>query len=274
MANLYSKHNFYLCFSEEDKDFSIKTVGYNDFTGLEGYKHPRRLSYYSLHYVLNGKGFYTINRKTYTLKSGDFFLLPIGTELTYYPDENEPWSYFWFDFDGKKAADYVSQMGFSNDTPVIKDTNSADFATFIGFLNELDSLNSNKYFLVLSTFYKIMFSLSNNRYNQTAADAKRIIDSNFSNSDFDIDNLCLSIGISHSHLCKLFKEQYGISVKKYIISKRLLLAKNLLIDTEFNVKTIAYTCGYKDEIHFVKVFKNEFLLTPKEFRQQNKKHPF
>ncbi len=273
MANLFNKHNFYFSFLEGDKNFNIKTVGYNDFTRIEGNKQSRSYNYYSLHYVLNGKGFFTINRKTYSLKSGDFFLLPMGVELSYYPDENEPWSYFWFDFDGKKAADYVSQMGFSQDNPVIKEANYADFASFIGFLNELDSLNSNKYFLALSVFYKIMFSLSNNSYNQTAADAKRIIDSNFSNPDFDIDNLCSSIGISHSHLCKIFKEQYNITVKKHIINKRLQLAKSLLMDTEFNIKTIAYTCGYKDEIHFVKVFKKEFLSTPKEFRRDNKRHP-
>ena len=273
MANLFYKHNFYLPFSEEDKDFSIKNVGYHDFTKIEGYKQSRKFSDFSLHFVLNGKGYYTINRKTYKLKSGDFFLIPRDVEMSYYPDESEPWSYFWFNFDGEKAADYVSEMGFSNYNPVIKDARSVKFSTFIGILNDLDGLNSNKYYLVLSVFYKIMFSLSNNSYNQTALDAKRIIDSNFSNPDFDIDNLCESIGISHSHLCKLFKEGYNITIKKYIINKRLQLAKNLLVDSEFNIKTIAYTCGYKDEIHFVKVFKKEFLSTPKEFRRENKKHP-
>ena len=273
MANLFNKHNFYLCFSEEDKNLHIKTVGYNDFTQIEAYKQPRSRTYYSLHYVLNGKGFFTINRKTYTLKSGDFFLIPVGVKLSYYPDENEPWSYLWFDFEGKKAAEYVSQMGFSDDCPVIRDTNSVNFTAFVAFLNELDSLNSNKYFLVLSTFYKIMFSLSNNSYNQTASDARRIIDSNFSNPDFDIENLCLSIGISHSHLCKLFKNELGVTIKKYITDKRLSLAKNLLIDTDFNIKTIAYSCGFRDEIHFMKIFKKEFLITPKNFRYENKKHP-
>lgn len=68
------------------------------------------------------------------------------------------------------------------------------------------------------------------------------------------------------YLSKLFKKNFGISFKQYIIQTRLQKAKKMLLTTPLSIKEIAYACGFKDEKYFMKVFKKYESLTPSEYR--------
>ncbi|MBQ8793630.1 MAG: helix-turn-helix transcriptional regulator [Clostridia bacterium] len=61
--------------------------------------------------------------------------------------------------------------------------------------------------------------------------------------------------MSHAHLLRLFKKEYGITPIKYIINKRIELACELLKTTDLSVSSVAFSCGFSDEIHFMKTFK-------------------
>lgn len=64
---------------------------------------PIKRTEYLLHYVLNGKGIYKVNGKTYHLGKHDSFII-YPDELTYYEaDKEDPWTYIWIGFDGIKA---------------------------------------------------------------------------------------------------------------------------------------------------------------------------
>lgn len=67
---------------------------------------------------------------------------------------------------------------------------------------------------------------------------------------------------------KLFKKNYGISIKNYIISKRIEAAKGLLASTELPVNIVAINVGYENYSYFTRLFKKMTNLTPVEFRSQ------
>lgn len=70
---------------------------------------------------------------------------------------------------------------------------------------------------------------------------------------------------NRSYLCKLFKEQTGKSINKFIIEKRIDVAKNMLLTEKFSISDIALTLYFPSQSYFCKVFKQYTNLTPKAF---------
>lgn len=73
--------------------------------------------------------------------------------------------------------------------------------------------------------------------------------------------------VDPSYLSRKFKKQTGISFHKYVLTKRLLFSKELLRDYRSATEVYAL-CGFRSYTHFLRCFKNEFSMTPKEFLQQ------
>lgn len=64
-----------------------------------------------------------------------------------------------------------------------------------------------------------------------------------------------------------FKECYGVSIKEYIIKKRVQEAIRLLDTTDMPVDKIAVEVGYDNKSHFYNLFKKYTGLTPAEFKK-------
>ena len=100
---------------------------------------------------------------------------------------------------------------------------------------------------------------------------KKHIDESFTLPGFSVEQLCYDAGISHAHLLRLFKQTYGVTIVKYLISKRLELACEMLQNTDLLVSSVAYSCGFSDEPHFMRTFKKEFGVSALQYRKMNKK---
>ncbi len=72
------------------------------------------------------------------------------------------------------------------------------------------------------------------------------------------------------YVSNLLKEKKGITLRQYIISYRLKLAKSLLELTSKSTQDIAEECGFTDSSYFAKSFKSAFGVTPKEYRNKFK----
>lgn len=86
----------------------------------------------------------------------------------------------------------------------------------------------------------------------------------------DIKQLASSIGYSADHFRVLFKKQTGISPKKYILNKRIELAKNQIIQNKISLTEIAQICGYDDYYQFSSLFKKHTGMSPIDFKRKNK----
>ena len=60
------------------------------------------------------------------------------------------------------------------------------------------------------------------------------------------------------------KEETGLTLAKYIQSRRLDYARQLLLDG-VDVQTICDKCGIRSQSHFISLFKGEYGMTPGEF---------
>jgi len=75
------------------------------------------------------------------------------------------------------------------------------------------------------------------------------------------------LGVSTSHLARLFKKQLGITPSRYIIALRTAKAAELLRLTGASIVEVAYRTGFESISNFYKCFKEQTGYTPKEYRE-------
>lgn len=74
--------------------------------------------------------------------------------------------------------------------------------------------------------------------------------------------------MSENYISAYFKKHTGESLRTYIQKYRLNLAKYRLKKGDDTISEIAFDLGFFDESHLTKLFKQEFGLTPREYRKK------
>ena len=90
-------------------------------------------------------------------------------------------------------------------------------------------------------------------------------------ADLDINDICQVIGISKYYFCRRFKEHTGMTVMKYILQTRIILAKGELEKTTAPITEISERCGFSSTSYFCRAFKQEVGCSPLQYRKQMRK---
>ena len=85
--------------------------------------------------------------------------------------------------------------------------------------------------------------------------------------DISINILCNLFNMSQSSLSHEFRKYSNKSVYEYILYKRIIKAKELLI-TDSSLTQIALDCGFNDYSNFLRVFKKFSGCSPKEYKNK------
>ncbi|MCM1285111.1 MAG: AraC family transcriptional regulator [Acetobacter sp.] len=84
-------------------------------------------------------------------------------------------------------------------------------------------------------------------------------------TELSIEKISEEFYISRYHLMHKFKTATGKTIHSYIQTKRLLYAMSM-IKNGYSAKSACFHCGYKDYSVFLKAFRKEFGITPKELK--------
>ncbi|MBQ7363244.1 MAG: helix-turn-helix domain-containing protein [Clostridia bacterium] len=97
-----------------------------------------------------------------------------------------------------------------------------------------------------------------------------IIDADLSR-ELSLSMLAEAANVSPGYLSSIFKRDMGKTVTEYITEKRIRHAEHLLETTHLQIQTVALYSGIMDVQYFSKLFKKHSGLTPREYRDRNKR---
>ncbi len=95
---------------------------------------------------------------------------------------------------------------------------------------------------------------------------RELVEANFTNYEFSVEQLCRLMFMSHSQLHRKLEALTSCSPNRFIKLVRLQKAKALLANPALSIGAIALDCGYIDAGYFARVFKQEYGVTPQEWR--------
>lgn len=235
---------------------------------------------YVLHFITNGKGKIIINGETTELAAGDIFILPKNQSIFYQADGSDPWTYTWVGFSGSRAENILTQTQLLEkcylhshlDSPILNkmiDINHTKNQThpmiteliLIGHLNQLLAALVEEF---PNESLKDTSTLAKNYVHH----AIKIIHSQY-NSPIKVSEIAHQLALSRSYLYKIFKQETGYSIKDYIVQVKMNHACQLLANPDLSITEIANSVGYFDPLAFSNAFKNQYHMSPSDYRKFN-----
>ncbi|MBS2100292.1 substrate-binding domain-containing protein [Carboxylicivirga linearis] len=92
-----------------------------------------------------------------------------------------------------------------------------------------------------------------------------VLDNEYSEK-VNVEDLSSELGLSRVHLYRKIKKITGLSVSEFITQIKLKQAMVLLRRSEKAISEIAYQVGFSSPSYFTKCFKEQFKMSPTEFR--------
>jgi len=264
-----SQHDLYLCY-----------CGVQDCS--EGHAFgPTERNDYLVHIVTSGKGSFSVGGKTYHLEKNDIFLICPGVTTYYEADQNEPWSYMWFGFNGLKAEKALRYAGLSSDKPTAHIPDITPYQDGITGILDACQLTFSNEFRREAFLYGLVAQLGEDLHDdsdtsrefsysyQTYVDhTLDYIENNYFRN-IKISDIADYIGINRSYLTSCFKKSMNMSPHRYLSEYRIKKAQDLLLTTKKSINEISLEVGYEDSLAFSKIFKNHTGLSPKSYREKH-----
>ncbi len=89
--------------------------------------------------------------------------------------------------------------------------------------------------------------------------------------DILVETVAEKVCVSSRHLSRLFKQEFHKTVKDYISDQKMLLAGQILRDSNLSITMVADKVGYGNYSYFIKLFRKYYGMTPREFQKKEMK---
>ncbi len=242
-------------------------------------------SFYEIYYLLEGDVEYWIEGRTYSLQKGEILLInPMEFHRPVIKNKNVPYERIvvWidkeylekvshetplnscFDFSGERSR-VIKPTGVKRTeitallSELVKEFYGSEYAskvcafgTLIRFVAELNRISLSIHNEVKATEVESSLVLGVLDY----------IGEHY-NEELSLDLLANEFFISKYHLSHEFSKATGTGVYRYILLKRLIAAREFLLQG-VPAGEVATLCGFKDYTSFFKAFKAEYGISPRE----------
>lgn len=228
--------------------------------------------HFRIHYITSGVGYLEMNGQKYRLTEGYGFIIYPGVASHYYPDQKNPWEYFWIGASGLDLQEYVRTIGLSRAAPLFQISSSrkeAKMNLMRLYASILDpELQEHDTWEYLHMFLDHVIPSIRTRHSQTYYFERCLhyIHENYAR-DIRIGDIAAALAIDRTYLFKLFKQNISCSPQQYLINHRIAKACDLLVSTSKHISDIAYEVGFNDLSDFSKQFKKRNGVSAREYRE-------
>ena len=222
-----------------------------------------------IEFVESGCGSVTIDGKTFYPGEGDSYFLQAGKDQYYFSDRDTPWKKYFINFSGALAESLTEGYGLSG-VYYFKGLDLKDELCRIIELarGEYDDSTPE----IITIINQMMLKMHDHMKSRAEKpgierEMKDFLGTRITQS-FNLEGLCKHISRSESQTIRIFKKAYGITPYKYVLNKKIDLAKKLLDSTNLTVKNISEKLCFSDEYYFSNLFKSKVGVSPVAYRKR------
>ena len=77
------------------------------------------------------------------------------------------------------------------------------------------------------------------------------------------------VRLSCSHLARACRNTFGLPLRQLVLRRRIERAQALMRDTLTPLSQVALACGFADQAHFSRLFRQSIGTTPRQWRRDN-----
>jgi len=265
-------------FNPQKINYSLTTVSsyiskvgpnyYNEFSSNKKPKSPNDMSNSLIGFihVFGGKGYLTTKDTTFTLEKDNLIFLRFSECLllscgntnfdficNWFYLENLNLEYFKV-FDIKfEEEEYAAQE------EIISNLGKNDYLSVCKGSTLLQSM-------LLSLAIKTENNLSTKPHYEIMKKVSEYIKDNI-NENIQISDLIKISNFSKTHFLKLFKENFNMQPKQYVLKEKLEKSTYLLLNTSLPIANISYDLSFYSPAHFTSKFKSVYKMTPTAYRK-------
>ena len=215
---------------------------------------------FGLSFCTDGQITYTHNGNKIISDKNYAVILPEGQTYTLYGDKTGSFPVINFTC-ADALCNTVISLPVQNTEAYIKDFEK---------LRSLSLFDGNRAEM-MSVFYHILHRLSaQSSLCKVIMPAIKYLESNYQNPNLTNAELAKQCRISEVYFRRIFTGYYNMTPKQFLIDIRINKAKQLLSEGALKINAVAIKCGYSNQYHFCRVFKEKTGLTPTEYMKQNR----
>jgi len=241
-------------------------------------------------YVISGKRIFHKHRKTWDLEEGVCAFVKKGAHIAE-KEDGEGWCVMVFFMpdnflkqlinENRKSLPMANlpEAGLDHILPLdVNELSKSFFFSMLPYFTQTPSPPEN---LLELKFKELILSLLANKKNERFLSYLNNLsnDKNPSMEEIMQNNYAFKLTLAEyaKLTCKSiptfkrdFKKIFKDSPAKWVMKKRLNLAAELLQNTSLSIGDITYECGFENQTHFSRVFKEKTGMSPLQFRMNLK----
>lgn len=243
------------------------------------------LSSYLFFIVTNGEGTLTYDGIAHPLHRHDCVFIDCRRGYTQGASDHrnnlgefdQLWGLSWVHFSGPTMSAIYEKYKERGGQPVFSTTQSDKYLGLIQAIQDIVAESSYTCDMQIAEKLTALLSLlMEDAWNseqehaapkrRSAGEVKAYLDENYP-LPLSLEGLAKQFYINKQYLARIFKEQYGSTVKGYLTQVRITKAKGLLRFSDKSVEEIGEIVGIPDPNYFARIFKKIEGLTPSQYRK-------
>lgn len=259
------------------KDFVVTDLGWFPSASRHRVERKTGLEQHILMVISSGEGWAEWGDQSTTLRAGQALLLSPGTPHCYGSRGQDPWSLYWFHFEGQGAHDLLSCINMKPGECQLSPTQHKSIGTeFQRVLKIVDRGFADNTLMELSKSLIHVLTLiraqSAARSKGRGADRIEDVISHMKSHlglNLSLPELASLAGLSVPQFSHLFRQHTGVSPMVYFSELRMQLASTLLDQTNEPIHKVSEKMGFSDPLYFSRQFRKCTGLSPRKYRQRH-----
>lgn len=235
-------------------------------------------------YAVSGSAVFVSDTYSETVKAGQIHFIKKGHEHTILASQNESFRFLCIGFEPNIKNNCAARLyDFINNLPyfIIHDNgtvkNLSEYLIREFYYQDSMSLDMINFYLsqifitilrILSNIHTVSLRKTSERFiNPTIYKILRYIDSEYMNLK-TVKEISKALSYNEYYISHLFKEKLGITLKQYLIKKKIMYSCKLLTETDLSIEQISEKLMISSAHSFRRLFKRYINMTPSEYKEK------